>query len=64
MKGTCERFSPGAYLLFVLALAAAMLLCVCVGSVNIPIGDILTTVWNTLWRLEVPVGIAKNIIEK
>jgi len=62
MKTISERFSWRTYALFVLALAAAMLLCICVGSVSIPLGDTLTAMWNTLWGLEVPQGISKNII--
>lgn len=44
------------------ALLAAMLLCVCVGSVSIPLKDTLTAMWNGLWALEIPDGISKNII--
>lgn len=62
MKATREHFSPGTYALFTLALLGSMLLCVCVGSVAIPPGDTLTAIWNTLWGLEVPAGISKNII--
>ena len=39
-----------------------MLLCVCVGSVNIPLRNTLTAMWNTLWGLEMPAGVSKNII--
>lgn len=62
MKVTTDRFSLRAYALFSLALAAVMLLCICVGSVPIPLGDTLTAMWNTLWGLDVPQGISKNII--
>ena len=57
-----DRFSWRTYVLFILALLATMLLCICVGSVSIPLKDTLTTMWNTLWGLEVPPGISKNII--
>ncbi len=57
-----ERFSWRIYALFALALMAAMLLCICVGSVSIPLGDTLTAIWNTIWGREVPAGISKNII--
>ncbi len=57
-----ERFSWRIYALFMLALMAAMLLCICVGSVSIPLGDTLTAIWNTIWGREVPAGISKNII--
>lgn len=49
-------------MLFVTALIAAMLLCICVGSVSIPLNDTVTAMWNTLWGMEVPAGISKNII--
>ena len=62
MKSMSERFSWRVYALFVLALMAAMLLCICVGSVSLPLGDTLTAIWNTLWGREVPAGISKNII--
>ena len=62
MKTISERFSWRTYAVFVLILAAAMLLCICVGSVSIPLKDTLTAMWNTLWGLEVPQGISKNII--
>ncbi len=62
MKAMNDRFSWSAYVLFTLALVAVMLLCICVGSVSIPLRDTLTAMWNTLWGLEVPQGISKNII--
>ncbi len=62
MRATPERFSWRVYLLFALALAAALLLCVCVGSVSIPLRDTVTAMWNALWGLEIPAGISKNII--
>ena len=62
MKHHSERFSLLTYALFVLALIAAMLLCICVGSVSIPLGDTLTALMNTLLGREVPAGISKNII--
>ena len=39
-----------------------MLLCICVGSVSIPLSDTVTALWNSLWGLEIPAGISKNII--
>lgn len=62
MKAISDRFSWRTYVLFMLALIAAMLLCICMGSVSIPLKDTLTAMWNTLWDLEVPQGISKNII--
>lgn len=57
-----ERFPALAYGLFFAVLLAAMLLCVCIGSVSIPLKDTLTAVWNSLLGLEIPAGISKNII--
>ncbi|MBR6525612.1 MAG: iron ABC transporter permease [Clostridia bacterium] len=50
--------------MYALILAAVMLLCICVGSVNIPLKNTLTVMWNTLWGLELPQGVSKNIILK
>jgi len=62
MKTLSEKFSWRTYALFLLVLLAAMLLCICIGSVNIPLKSTLTAMWNTLWGLELPVGVSKNII--
>ena len=62
MKAISARFSWRTYALFILALIAAMLLCICMGSVSIPLKDTLTAMWNTLWGMEVPQGVSKNII--
>ena len=62
MKAISDRFSWRTYVLFILALISVMLLCICVGSVSIPLKDTLTAMWNTLWGLEVPLDISKNII--
>ena len=62
MKRASEHFKPWVYGLFLLALAAAMLLCICVGSVSVPLADTLTALWNSLWGLPIPEGISKAII--
>lgn len=62
MKKISDRFSWRTYVLFVAALIATMLLCICVGSVSIPLSDTVTALWNTLWGLEIPAGISRNII--
>lgn len=62
MKKHREHFSVGAYCLFILALAATALLCVCLGSVPISLRDTVACLWNGLWGTEIPAGIAKNII--
>lgn len=62
MNAKPEHFSSLTYGLFLLALGAAMLLCVCAGSVAIPLEDALTALWRALWGLPAPEGIAGNII--
>lgn len=57
-----DRFSFHSYVLFALALIAAMLLCICVGSVSIPLEKTVVALWNTLWGLPMPEGISANII--
>lgn len=62
MKALSERFSGWMYALFTLTLAAVLLLCVCIGSVSIPLADTLTAIWNTIWGLDIPANISRNII--
>ena len=62
MKKLSEHFSWRTYILFAAALIGTMLLCICVGSVNIPLKDTTTALWNGLWGMEIPAGISKSII--
>ena len=57
-----DRFSPGMYVLFATVLMAVMLLCVCVGSVSIPLSDTVSVIWRALRGLETPAGMGRNII--
>ena len=57
-----DRFPPGMYILMTAALIAAMLLCVCVGSVSIPLSDTVSVIWRALRGLEAPAGMGRNII--
>ncbi|MEG2076471.1 MAG: iron chelate uptake ABC transporter family permease subunit, partial [Victivallaceae bacterium] len=50
------------YVLFALATLVTMVLCVCVGSVGIPVQNTLTAVWNTIFDLSMPPGISQSII--
>ena len=59
-----ERFSPLTYTLLGICLIGTMILCVCVGSVQIPFSDTVTAVWNGIWGKPIPENIAKNIILK
>ncbi|MGN1368162.1 MAG: FecCD family ABC transporter permease [Aristaeellaceae bacterium] len=62
MKPKTEYFTLRDYLLFTLTLLAVMLLCICVGSVSIPLSKTVTALWNSLWRLPMPAGVSANII--
>ena len=50
------------YALFAVAMLATMLVCICVGSVSIPIKDTLIAIWNTIFNLPLPAGISQSII--
>lgn len=41
---------------------AVMLMCVCIGSVSIPLGDTVAAMWNALWGREIPPVVSGNII--
>lgn len=62
MKSKPEHFSPLQYLLFVMLLLAAMCLCVCVGSVNVPLRDTWMAIAGALSRTTQPQGTMANII--
>ncbi|MBQ1945447.1 MAG: iron ABC transporter permease [Clostridia bacterium] len=62
MKKLSEHFSYRTYILFTAALAGVLLLCICAGSVSIPLKDTVIALWNSLWGMEIPAGISKNII--
>ncbi len=57
-----EGFNLYEYGLFAAGTLAALLICVCMGSVNIPVKDALTAVWNTLWGLPIPDGVPRSVI--
>lgn len=59
---TTDRFTWRGYLLFALALLAVMLLCICVGSVSIPLQKTLAVLWNALWKRPMPQGVSAGII--
>lgn len=62
MKGRREGFRLYEYLLFGAATLAALILCVCAGSVNIPLKDTAAVIWNAIWKLPMPEGISDSII--
>jgi iron complex transport system permease protein len=57
-----ESFRPRDFLLFSMAAVAVFVLCVCVGSVSIPLKDTAQAIWNSIWGLPVPEGISNSII--
>ena len=57
-----EHFRPLEYLLYTVAAIATLVVCVCVGSVNIPFGDTAQVIWNGIWGLPKPEGISDSII--
>ncbi len=57
-----ERLTPLTYILLFSALFFSMILCVCVGSVQISFGDTVSIVWRAAWGLEMPQSTVKNII--
>ncbi len=62
MKNGSEGFRLFEYTMFGVVMLATMLLCVCAGSVSIPVGDTLTAIWNTIFGLPIPEDISHPII--
>ena len=57
-----EGFRAGELFLFALATLATMALCVCVGSVSLPLKETLTVIWNATFGLPMPQGVSVPII--
>ena len=62
MKKRSEGFQIFEYVIFGIVMLATMILCVCIGSVNIPLSDTVTAIWNTIFGLPIPEGISQSII--
>jgi iron complex transport system permease protein len=60
--GKREGFRAGELLLFSLVTLCVLVLCVCVGSVSLPLKETLTVIWNAIWGLPMPDGISVPII--
>jgi len=60
--GKRDGFRAGELVLFALATLAVMALCVCIGSVNLPLQETLRVVWGAIWRLPMPDGVSVPII--
>jgi len=50
------------YILFGIVMLFVMLLCICAGSVSIPLKDTGIAIWNTIWGLPIPEGISQSVI--
>jgi iron complex transport system permease protein len=61
-SGKREGFRVGELLLFSLVTLGVMALCVCVGSVSLPLKETVTVIWNAIWHLPMPEGISVPII--
>ena len=62
MKKSGSAFSPAAYLLFVIALVCTLILCVCAGSVSIPLKEAVRILWRIITFKELPSGMYSVII--
>lgn len=62
MKKRPEQFQPWEYILFSAVTVGILILCVCVGSVTVPLKDTVTVIWRALRSLPMPEGNAGSII--
>lgn len=61
-SGRREGFRAVELLLFSLVTLGVMALCVCVGSVRLPLRETVAVIWNAIWKLPMPEGISVPII--
>jgi len=61
-KWRTEGFCASEIGLFSLATVATVFLCVCVGSVNLPLNETLRVIWNAIWGLPQPESMSVPII--
>ena len=50
------------YVAYSAVLLAVMLICICVGSVDVALSDTLTVIWNSVWGLSIPDSITTTAI--
>ena len=62
MKHKKDYFTPAEHLAFAVGVLAVMLLCVCAGSVSVPLRSTLQALWNSVLGKPVPEGVPKAII--
>ncbi len=61
-KSNKEGFGPVAYLIFISITVITMILCVCVGSVNVPLKDTVSVIWAAVTKQPMPPVMASSII--
>ncbi|MDO4568259.1 MAG: iron ABC transporter permease [Clostridia bacterium] len=57
-----ENFKPYEYAVFSVVVIATMVLCVCVGSVDIPLSDTAAIIWNAVFDIPLPEHITSPSI--
>ena len=57
-----EQFGVLAYLAFTGVMVLTMIVCVCIGSVNIPFGETVSLIWKALTRQEIALSFSSSII--
>ena len=62
MRKHPEHFRPIEYIIFSLATLAVMCLCVCVGSVSIPLPETVRAIWGALSGHAQTSGLTNSII--
>lgn len=62
MKSSSRGFRLIEYLAMAAVLAAALILCVSLGSQSVPVSDTVTTVWNAVWGRPIAEGVSGTII--
>jgi iron complex transport system permease protein len=62
IKYRSQNLKPIAYLLLILSLLVVFFLCVCIGSVTIPIHNIVSIIVNLILNKPIPEGVAGMII--
>lgn len=61
-KSRPEHFGPRHYLVFAAVMLLTLVVCVCIGSVNIPFADTVTVIWNAITGQPQPKISAVSII--
>lgn len=62
MRNKAEHFRLSEYLIFAGITLFTLCACICIGSVNIPMNETLTVIWNAIIRAPQPESLAASII--